>query len=227
MRSRFGRHALGISLGVVLLVGCGGSQTSMSGAAPQGIAPLVPQQSGNCPPYSGGSGILSDGDFSQAVQPGPSQNGDAVFFKGQIFAPSWIVTKNSIDFVSSTYWNMGGVCSVDLDGQGDPNPVGAIRSNGFATRRGKPYSVTFLLSGNGHCPPAIKTMVVSAAGQFMEYTWNISSGNDAQDGQYAQETWHFIANRPVTNLAFRSLDPKGSGCGAVVAAVAVRKRSRS
>jgi hypothetical protein len=42
---RFGRHALGIGL-AMLLTGCGGSQTSMSGAVPQGVAPVVHRAQG-------------------------------------------------------------------------------------------------------------------------------------------------------------------------------------
>ena len=223
---RLGRQGLGICAAAAILASCTASQSG-SEAIPQTIAASHARPasgSADCPPYSGGSGVLPDGDFSQAVQPGPSQNGDAVFFKGQIFAPSWVVRADSIDFVSSTYWNVGGVCSVDLDGQQDPNPVGGIRSSGFTTRRGKPYIVTFTLSGNGYCPPTVKTMKIEAAGQFMEYTWNISSGNDAQDGHYTQETWQFTATHPVTRLAFVSLDPTGSGCGAVVAAISVTKK---
>jgi hypothetical protein len=119
---------------------------------------------------------------------------------------------------------MGGVCSVDLDGQEDRNPVGGIRASAFPTKAGTQYALTFLLSGNGHCPPTIKAMKVEAAGQFQEYTWNTASGNDAQDGDFAQQTWQFTASNPVTRLTFQSLDPKGSGCGAVVAAISVTRK---
>jgi hypothetical protein len=79
------------------------------------------------------------------------------------------------------------------------------------------YIVTFLLSGNGHCAPTIKTVNVSADGQFTQFTWNISNNNDAQHGQYQQEQWQFTATHSTTRLTFNSQDPKRSGCGAVIA----------
>ncbi len=206
---------LGLCVTVAILAGCGGSQTAMSGALPQvAMQREARQQSSNCPPYSGGSGILSDGDFSQVPEPGG--DGDAVYYKGQVFAPSWEVSKGNIDVLSSNYWNMDGLCSVDLDGY---NMVGGIEASAFATRH-RTYTLSFLLSGNGDCPPTVKSLKVTADRQFTTFTWNISGGNSPRNGDFATERWKFKAGS-LTTLKFDSQDPPDSGCGPVVAAISV------
>ena len=198
---------------------------SLAGCAanfgPNGPAPASPAQSAesihpatNCPKLSGGTGMLTDGDFSQASQPASTLG----FNKGQSFAPGWHVTKNSIDFVSSTYWNMDGLCSVDIDG----GSSGAFAHKSFATSAGAKYTVTFFLSGNGDGGPAVKTLKVSAAGQSSTFTWDTSGGNDPRHGKYAKKTWSFTAAKTKTTLTFTSLDPT-SAYGAVIAGVSVKK----
>jgi hypothetical protein len=191
------------------------------GTAPSPASPLAVRASSttNCPAASDNSGVPADGDFSKASEPG--SNGDVVYFKGQIFAPGWKVTTDSIDFVGSAYWDVGGYCSVDLDGQQDHNPVGGIKSASFETQPNQKYNVIFTMSGNGHCPPTVKTMDVEAAGQFAQFTWDTSNNNDAQHGQYAQQSWQFTATKSFTRLTLKSQDPKKSGCGAVVADIYV------
>ena len=162
------------------LAGCAanfGSGGPVPGSPAQSYARVSPAT--NCPKLSGGTGLLTDGDFSQAAQP-PSTLG---FNKGQSFAPAWHVSKNSIDFVSSTYWNMDGLCSVDMDGGNS----GAIAHKSFATSSGAKYTVTFFLSGNSDGPPTVKTLKLSAAGQSSTFTWDTSGGNDPRHGKFAEE----------------------------------------
>jgi len=171
--------------------------------------------SSNCPVWSGGTGILADGDFSEAPDPG---TGLPTFHRGAVFAPDWTVTGDTIDLYGSTAWGPDtGYCSVDLDGT--PGP-GGIRHTAFATKSGQPYTVTFLLSGNGACGPTVKTMSIIAARQFTTFTWDISNGNDAQHGVWLPESWVFKAHGPNTILQFKSKDSPGN-CGPVVAAISV------
>lgn len=169
----------------------------------------------NCPKLSGGTGLLTDGDFSQAVQPASTLG----FSKGQSFAPSWHVSKNTIDFVSSTYWNMNGLCSVDVDGGNN----GAVAHKSLVTTAGAKYTVTFFLSGNSDGPPAVKTLKVSAASQSATFTWDTSNGNDPHHGKFAKKTWSFTASKTKTTLNFTSLDPV-SAYGAVIAGVSLKKK---
>jgi hypothetical protein len=172
-------------------------------------------QSGDCPALPGGTGLLSDGDFSQAVDPGdinltPTQ--------GTVFAPNWIVTQGNVDFNGSTYWDMGGYCSVDLDGL---NVVGGIAPNPFRSIDRKMYTVTFLMSGNGGAPPTVKTMTLRANRHVRRFTWDTTNNHDVEHGDTQWESWTFRSGGGQVALSFLSTDPPGSGRGIVVAAISV------
>jgi hypothetical protein len=208
----------------VLFAGCSSSGIISDPASNLATSQVTRSNSENCPAHPGGTGILHDGDFAQAVQPG--YPGNAVYFKGESFAPSWKVRFDSVDFLSATYWNMDGLCSVDLDGQwlpSYPDPVGETQSSGIRTKPNYYYTVHFLLSGNGDCEPTIKKIEVWAADQDKLYSWDTSNGNDARHGKYALESWQFVAKGNSTRLRLTSGDPNGSSCGPVVAAVSVAK----
>ncbi|MFY9718391.1 MAG: DUF642 domain-containing protein [Candidatus Cybelea sp.] len=192
-------------------------------AVPGGIARSAthntrPATSAYCPANPSGTGILPDGDFSQAIVP----NGDQLEKKGQKFAPDWTVKKRNIDFLSSSYWDMDGLCSVDIDGY---FKTGSIETYAFTTQKKATYTVAFLMSGNGGCGPETKTLKVSANGHGTTFTWNTASGNDVQDGAYSPESWTFKAKKKATRLEFISKDPAGSSCGAVIAGIAVNEYS--
>lgn len=212
-------------LGVVTVAaGCSSSMANPGSASYQSVLPASRSYSASCPASPGGTGILHDGDFSQAGQPGPP--GNAVYVKGEGFSPSWKVTQNSIDFLSASYWNMDGLCSVDLDGlwmPSFPDPVGAVQSSGVRTKPNHYYTVSFLLSGNGDCAPTVKRFEIWAADQFKNYTWDTSNGNDARHGKYASESWQFVAKGKSTRIRLSSGDPNGSSCGPVVAAISLVK----
>jgi hypothetical protein len=187
----------------------GGSRSSDALAGPR-------RRRAICPSDPSGTGLLTDGDFSQRSIPSRGyRNGIS---RGP-FAPDWVVTGRTIDFVGPKAWPpaVNPYCSVDLDGT--PGP-GGIRHLPFATEQGASYTVTFQLSGNGNCGPTVKQMVVKAAGQSTAFQWDISSGNSVENGVWAPETWAFIAQSATTVLAFASRDPAGN-CGAVVAAISV------
>lgn len=196
------------------LSGCSGSTTQP--VVPLNLSAIRPATGLNCPAYSGGSGILVDGDFSLASDPGDKY---IAYTKGQTFAPEWVMAgAHNLNFVGSTYWNVDSLCSANLDGA---LGTGAAIHQGFVTVRNTVYTVTFLLSGDGSCAPTTKTVVVKAENQSKTFTWNTASGNDAQDGNYTAETWSFTANALMAHLEFKSLDPKHSQCGAVIAGVGV------
>jgi uncharacterized protein DUF642 len=214
---------LAFAASVAFLVGCGGTTATQSVLSPLGT---LAQHTGAfsptaCPASPTGSGILPDGDFSQASQPpGYGYFGAPA---GTKFAPSWIVTGQTIDFLGlgNPFWAFpNGLCNVDLDGT--PGP-GGITHSLFETKRGKAYTVSFILSGNGACFPIVKKMVVGiGTSQSRLFTWNVSNHNDAQNGRFAQETWHFEARHRKTLLHFESLDPPGN-CGAVVGGISVTR----
>jgi hypothetical protein len=207
------RRALAVvALGTI--AGCGESQALATPAATNGIRATT--SSGNCPALSGGTGILSDGDFSQAADPGDHFYDHS---RGYAFAPDWKVSKGIVDFAGSTLWDLDGLCSVDTDGY----MAGGIKTSAFALKRGASYTLSFVLSGNGACAPTVKTLKVSVGRQFTTYTWNTSGGNDVQNGDYATEAWKFNGAKGFSTLTLTSQDPKKSSCGPVVGGMAITK----
>jgi Protein of unknown function (DUF642) len=204
---------------LILLVGCTSSSigSSRAGLVPSTIQGLPLASSSRCPQYAKGSGLLSDGDFHQAKNPGASY---LTFSKGQSLAPSWKVTKLNINFVGTMFWNFDGLCSVDLDGQ---SAVGGVAHHSFATKKGALYTVSFLMSGNSYCGATVKKMQVVAGNKSVLFKWDTSDGHSIQYGIVAPRHFQFTAAAPATTLVFDSLDQAGSGCGPVIGALAVRK----
>lgn len=158
------------------------------------------------PAVAGGTGILLDGDFSQAVD--PAQKGPT-YGKGFVFAPGWEVSQGNIDFNGSIAWSGEGLdnlCSVDLDGY---YKVGGIKTSAFKTKRDASYTLSFLLSGNGGGPPTVKTMKIQIDHQFATF--------------YTMQTWKFTVGKEPAILTLVSEDPKKSTYGPVVAGMAVPK----
>ncbi len=221
----FGRYALCSWVAAAMLAGCGGSQpmTGGPGAMRPSVAMIhVRTTSGSedCPALPGGTGILPDGDFSQAID--PEQKGPT-YKKGYVFAPDWEVSKGNIDFNGSLGWGGAGLdnlCSVDLDGY---YKVGGIKTSAFQTDQGASYTLSFVFSGNGGGPPTVNTMKVAIDHQFTTFTWNISGGKDVQNNDYATETWKFTGGKEPAILTLISEDPKKSTYGPVVAGMAITK----
>lgn len=221
-----GRRLYGLAA-VLFLAACGGSETG-SATLPWGTSPLVLKRTssgsyGYCPANPGGTGILPDGDFSLGLNDGDHFTEP---HKGTVFAPYWKVSKRNIDFNGTTFWDMDGYCSIDLDG----NNAGGVTTSAFPTKPGASYTVSFLLSGNGGQgkgnPPVVKTMVITAASQFQTFIWDTSNDNDVEHGKSTKESWVFEARRDTTTLKFTSQDPHASSRGAVIAALVVTKNSR-
>jgi uncharacterized protein DUF642 len=216
-----------------LLVGCSGAGATQNTLVPtQGAvrsqSRVVAPQQLFCPPSPGGSGLLSDGDFSKAPDPSVTQG----LGVGTKFAPDWIVRERTIDFYGpGDAWKVpNNVCVVDLDGSG-PMGAGAIAHSPVETKIGTTYTLGFLFSGNKHCAhfqhgPPIKTMLVEAAGLRATlgqiFYWNTANGHDAEHGVFEPRSWTFKAANRRTEFYFKSLDrPITTNCGPVLAGVSL------
>jgi uncharacterized protein DUF642 len=178
---------------------------------------------GTCPAWPGGSGILKDGDFSLAVNPGNIREAIPATTK---FAPRWVALgPQTIDFYGNENpdWSApNGVCNVDLDGT--PGP-GGIQTT-FAAAPATSYTLTFEMSANATCGSTVKEVLLKASGgQSTTLTWNTANGNDAEHGVWDQESWRFVATKRHMKISFESEDPEGN-CGALIAAVAVNVAAR-
>jgi hypothetical protein len=173
-----------------------------------------------CPSWPKGGGLLPDGDFSQE-----SSETVLAIPPGTIFAPHWTSGgPQTVDFlgIKNGSWRAPkGVCSVDLDGT--PGPGSIIHDN-VLTDVSHSYTLTFKFSGNGACPPTVKTMTVNADGQAFTYSWDTSNGNDAQHGKWSKETFTFKAMGTSVAPTFASTDPGEGNCGPVVAAISLSKK---
>jgi choice-of-anchor C domain-containing protein len=121
----------------------------------------------------------------------------------------WQVTGEGIDVVSDVYWQAShGVRSVDLDGSArsrtsPPYSHGGVAQS-FNTTSGTRYLVTFDMAGNTAAPPAMKPMRVSAAGQSMDFAFDVT-GKTFRNMGWLPKSWTFTARGVATTLEFRSL----------------------
>lgn len=221
------QHAFSIAAAAALLAACGGSPTPLGFEARR---PSASQASTKCPSKPNGNGILTDGDFSQAPDPG-SWQGIPV---GTKFAPDWVVSERTVDFYGSgVSWDEPyGLCSVDLDGSGRAG-VGAITHAPVMTTVDATYTIGFVMSGNANCArgqgnPRVKRLLVEAVSRNgtigKVFAWNTAHDHDAQHGDFARLHWRFTALSDKTSFVFQSLDrPDHSNCGPIVAGMAVKE----
>jgi hypothetical protein len=184
------------------------------------VAGFADVETRKCPQSPDNLGLTPDGDFHG----GPSQSHYfPTFFAGQYLTNTeWEVTTESVDLIGAKFYHFAPytLCSVDLDGT--PGS-GGIAHDPIATTSGSSYVIGFLLSGNGSCPPRVKKMELTAAGQSTIYEWDTAGHHNARRGAYDVESWQFLANGPTATIAFQSLDqPAGSTkCGPVVTNISV------
>lgn len=149
--------------------------------------------------------LIVNGDFEDGPPVGTFLNvaGEASTITG------WIVTGEGIDLVGKAYYLPSkGERSLDLDGSKrssdtPPYAQGGIAQT-FATTPGERYVVTFDMAGNPAKPPMQKPMRVSAAGQSMDFMFDITGKNAVKMG-WLPKTFTFTANEASTTLEFRSL----------------------
>jgi hypothetical protein len=215
-------RALWIAGSAVVLAWClvGSASATPVHLRPSGnVLSIQRYASRNCGSLPSGTGILRDGDFSRARNPG----NDTGVGPGATFASAWTSSgPRTIDFYGTgegvPWAEPEGLCNVDLDGT--PGP-GSIRHRLFDTQPGAKYILSFLFSGNGACAPTIKDMEVRIARMRQGFTWNVSSGNSAQNGLWKPEIVTFTAVHARTRLEFISRDRDAGNCGPVVAGIAV------
>lgn len=152
-----------------------------------------------------GTSLLVNGSFEQA----PVTRTYLNLAGGSISIVGWVVTGEGIDVVRATYWVASeGDNSLDLDGSrrsslSPPYAQGGIAQR-FATVAGTRYLVSFDMAGNMVPRPAVKSMRVSAAGQTMDFRFDVT-GKTARSMGWLRKSWTFTAKADSTTLEFRSL----------------------
>ncbi len=166
--------------------------------------------------------LIVNGDFED----GPAVSAFLNVAGGESTIEGWIVTGEGIDLVGDGYYlPSNGKHSLDLDGSArsattPPYVQGGIAQT-FPTQPGQRYLVTFDMAGNPARPPAQKPMRVSAAGQTMEFVFDIT-GKSARNMGWLPKSFTFMANEASTTLEFRSLLASGqTGFGPAIDNVVV------
>jgi choice-of-anchor C domain-containing protein len=120
----------------------------------------------------------------------------------------WTISQGSVDLECDVFVNVEGDQAVELNG----SEPGAIRQR-LSTPSGGEYLVSFSMSGNPLCGPTVKTLIVQAAGQSAEFSFD-NTGTSLEDMGWVVQTWQFAASQSQTTIEFRTLDP--GACGAII-----------
>lgn len=116
---------------------------------------------------------------------------------------NWTVA-GSIDYIG-TYWTASqGGRSLDMNGVG----AGSIEQT-FLTTPGDTYNVTFDLAGNPS-DPVVKTLRVSAAGRFQDFTFD-TTGKTLTNMGWITKHFTFRAKWDTTTLLFETLTSGNGG----------------
>ena len=139
------------------------------------------------------NGSFENGTFSGA--PWDTLNSGSTNITG------WTIGSGSVDSIGSYWPASNGSRSIDLSGDG-PGTI----SQALATTIGNTYTVSFDLSGNPACGPAIKTLIVNATGGSADpFTYDISvAGNTLTDMKWASRTYSFVATVTTSTLTLTS-----------------------
>jgi choice-of-anchor C domain-containing protein len=165
--------------------------------------------------------LIVNGSFEQGPPAGRFVN----LVGGTTSIPGWKVTGEGIDVVGTLWKASRGLRSIDLDGSSPSTATPPYMHGGiaqtFATTPGTQYQVTFDLAGNGFGGPRMKPFRVSAAGQSMDFDFDVQGKTPARMGWVAK-SWTFTAKDTSTTLEFRSLTtPPLTGYGAAIDNVSV------
>ena len=103
-------------------------------------------------------------------------------------------------------WNASnGYISLDLNGT---TGIGGVAQT-FTTVPGQIYRVTFDLSGNPLGGPALRELELKAAGQSVQFEFDVTGQTPADMG-WETQTWTFAATETTTTLEFLSTTSSGS-----------------
>jgi choice-of-anchor C domain-containing protein len=141
---------------------------------------------------------LNNGSFEAgSFGPGPYD----LLVTGSTNLNGWTVDSGSVDWIGSYWAASDGSRSIDLSGLGP----GAL-SQTIATTVGYTYRVTFDLSGNPDCGPALKTLTVGAPGSDSQaFSFDIgAAANTRSDMKWEARTYTFVATGSSSTLTFAS-----------------------
>jgi choice-of-anchor C domain-containing protein len=166
-------------------------------------------------PAASQSSLVTNGDFEEMTAD-PCPGTWVTLPLGDTSIAGWTIVQDSVDFVCPEFWTPShGQRSLDLGGLAS----GGIGQT-ISTIAGTRYEVRFDLAGNPLCSPTVKTMRVSADGQFADFTFDVT-GRSQFDMGWTTQTWSFVADDGAALLTFISQDDPSSSCGPALDNVSV------
>ena len=148
--------------------------------------------------HSGVAQLIHNGSFEMSsIYPGSL--GWVTIGAGSTAIDDWNIL-SSIDLISPFFWIASeGNYSIDMNS----TEAGSIMQT-LQTEVGETYEIAFDLAGSPTQEDPIKTLRVSAAGQSMDYTFDVTGYSFTNMG-WVTEVFSFVATEEETNLVFTSL----------------------
>jgi choice-of-anchor C domain-containing protein len=147
-----------------------------------------------------GGSIVTNGSLEE----GSSVSDRSWVWAGADRISGWQVLR-MVERIGTAFSPAEGAHSVHLNRAG---MAGAIAQT-LMTEPGRRYRVQFAMAG-APGDPALKTLRVSAAGEYDDFTFD-ATGRTAEDMGWETKTWEFVAQDAVTVLMFESLTPGSAG----------------
>ncbi len=142
---------------------------------------------------------ILNGSFELGTDPGSFAHHSA----GSSGITDWNVLADTVAYIGSYWVASDGARSIHLNGVNGPSGI----SQTLETVAGWTYLVGFDYAANPS-GAAIKTLRVSAAGEFQDYTFD-STGRTVSNMGWSGGTFEFVASGSETVLSFASVGPAG------------------
>jgi len=158
--------------------------------------------------------LLVNGSFEEGPEPGPFLPVNP----GDTRIRGWTVTRGQIDYIGTHWQAAEGKRSLDL--HGSPGFGGVAQS--FATKAGRGYRATFMLSRSPNVGGEIAVIVEAGGNRIVHSVPH--RGATAQNMQWVRYEFEFTANSEKTTLEIRTIGHGDPNAGPTLDDVTVVER---
>lgn len=131
----------------------------------------------------------------------------------------WTVTRAQVDYIAA-YWQAGeGKRSLDL--HGSPG-FGGVKQT-LQVKKGKAYTVKFLMASTPSGTPIEKSLWVEAAGKRKKFSFD-AKGKTNEDMGWKEMVWEFTADADEVELEFYTAEESEENCGPALDNVSVKEK---
>ena len=159
--------------------------------------------------------LVTNGSFEE----GPVVENWLPLEKGATTITGWTVTRGAIDAIGP-YWQAGdGKRSLDM--HGSPGFGGVLQT--LRVKKGKTYTVTFLMASTPSGTPIEKSLWVEAAGKRKKFAFD-ATGKTNEDMGWKKVEWEFVADGDSVDLEFYTAESEQDNCGPALDNVSVKEK---